>query len=183
MKKSVDLLSPLRALVDGKSVALVGNSSSRAPVSQSAEVDKHEVVIRMNLGLPHKVDTIGKRTTIWATAKYWPGACPDDAELVLFMKRTALGEQHYKQFCMSSLPCAMLRWTQNLEDECREFVGADPGTGIRLFWWLKLYALPLTVSLYGFDFWATPSNWSGRRNTPNHSPQLEYEAFQRLLLE
>jgi hypothetical protein len=75
----------------------------------------------------------------------------------------------------------MIRWPHALEDACRKFVGADPGTGIRLLWWLKTHAKPSQVSVFGFDCWKTPSAWSGRFNTPNHKPDLEQAALDRLM--
>ena len=77
--------------------------------------------------------------------------------------------------------CPLVVWPKELEDACREFVGADPGTGIRILWFLRKVAQPRAVCCYGMDCWEAPSHWSGRMNTPNHSPNLEREAMLKLL--
>lgn len=173
----------LADLVSGRSVALVGNAMSIAARPVADEIDAHDIVIRMNLGLPGIVPSsvIGKRTDVWAAAKHWPKRCPSDAKLIVFMKLTAMGNMHWHEMISQPLPCPAIRWPSALEQKCRDFVGADPGTGIRLLWWLKKHGVPRSVSVYGFDCWKTPSHWSGRGNTPNHRPDLEAAAMRKLL--
>lgn len=177
-------MQPLDELVKGKTISLVGNASSILRTDQSNEIDSHDVVIRMNRGLPSLMrGKAGKRTDVLATAKYWQDVCHSKVPLVLFMKLTALGDQHYGRLIAELDPASrLLRWPQHLENECRAFVGADPGTGIRLLWWLKTYSQCKQVYLYGFDCWKTVSHWSGRRNTQNHRPDLERIAIDRLML-
>lgn len=171
-------------LVAGKTVALVGNAISLTQGENRAlEIDSHDVVIRMNAGLPTVVGSryIGKRTTIWATAKHF-GMLNPDCAMMVFMKLTKLGDQHWGMFLLDRhRPYPMVRWSQALEDEVKEFVGADPGTGIRLLYWLKRIAHPKWVSIFGMDCWSTPSNWSKKYNTPNHKPDLERTAIARLM--
>ena len=173
----------LHDIVDGKSVALVGNAVSLASMGKADEIDAHAVVIRMNLGLPQIVGKLaGRRTTVWTTGKYWHvPQPPTDCKLMLFMKLTALGDRDWSQWSKTALPFPAVRWPLDLEQQCHDFVGADPGTGIRLLWWLKKVATPATVNIYGMDCWATPSNWSGRFESKNHKPDLERLAIERLL--
>ena len=173
----------LRELVDGKSVALVGNAVSLANANKGVEIDMHDVVIRMNLGIPSVIGTLsGNRTTIWTAGRYWPEArIPADCKAVLFMKLTASGDKDWSNMQRESSSHPLVRWPRDLEQQCRDFVGADPGTGIRLLWWLKKVATPATVNVYGMDCWQTPSNWSGRFETPNHKPELERIAMGKLL--
>lgn len=179
----------MRSLADyvaGKRVALVGNAMSMLINAEPDFIDGHDVVIRINLGLPGIIAPflIGERTSIWASAKYWPEAkVPEDCRFVLFMKLTELGDKHWSDWQKDPPHCPMLRWTPELEKECREFVGADPGTGVRLLWWLKMKASPRVVNIVGFDCWKSPSHWSGRRNTPNHNPDLEQAAIDKLMQE
>lgn len=172
----------LRELVDGKSVALVGNATSILKHDLGAKIDSHEVVIRMNLGLPGRLPprSIGTRTSVWLAGRYWKGVEPK-VDLCVFMKLTKLGDVEWDQFVDSIPPFPLVRWERSLEDECRAFVGADPGTGIRALWWLKKRASPASVNVFGMDCWRTPSHWSGKMNTPNHKPALEREALEKLL--
>lgn len=176
-------------LVRGCSVALVGNSAAILRGTAGHQIDHHDVVIRMNLGLPFRFmprvpEAIGSRTTIWATAKHWPGVRPPkDCKASVWMKLTDLGRQQFPLF-LAEIPSELLVdiWPQDLEDECREYVGADPGTGIRMLWWLKTKAKPRSVSCFGMDCWETPtSHWSGKGHTKNHDPDLERAAMLRLL--
>lgn len=53
-------------IVEGKTVALVGNAMSMLENKCADEIDAHEVVIRLNMGLPHilPLSLIGGKTTI-----------------------------------------------------------------------------------------------------------------------
>lgn len=183
-------------LVAGRSVALVGNSQAILRQKAGRQIDCHDVVIRINLGIPTALrasvqdtdelkmiaDAIGRRTSIWASAKYWPSVVvPSDLQSCCWMKLTAMGKEQLPSFLASMGKIPVDIWPQRFEDECREFVGADPGTGIRMLWWLKTKAQPRSVSCFGMDCWEEPTHWSGRRNTPNHKPDLERAAMLRLL--
>lgn len=175
-------MKPLADLVENLSVALVGNSERILRDKPGAVIDRHDIVIRMNRGLPALIGkAAGKKTTVWATAKYWKDAAPpDDCAMTLWMKLTPLGQVQLPML-RASTKNPIIEWPQILEDACRTYVGADPGTGIRLLWWLKCVARPRSVSCFGMDCWEVPSHWSGKKNTPNHSPELEREAMLRLL--
>lgn len=152
-------------------------------------IDAHDVVIRINEGIRRKSTaahtSLGCRTTVWAAAKAFEIPC-EECRLGLFMKPDGLtknGDRDWPLFYewMRDNLVEPARWPMDMEQECREFVGADPGTGIRLVWWLKKKAQPESVSIYGFDFWQTVSHWNGKKNTPNHNPELEAIAMQKLL--
>lgn len=176
----------LSEFVAGKSVSLVGNSARILREKPGNKIDAADVVIRMNRGLPMVTDAsaVGSRTTVWATAKYWADlSIPDDCETVLWMKLTKLGEKQrpFMEHQCNIVSTPLLVWSRDYEDSCRSFVGAEPGTGIRLLWWLRMVAHPRHVSCYGMDCWEDVSHWSGRKNTPNHSPTLERQAMLKLL--
>lgn len=185
-------MQPIADLVAGKTVALVGNAASILREKNGESIDAHQIVIRMNLGLPERIgraDRIGMRTDIWATAKCWGWSYSKDAPSWVFMKPlglTKLGDEHWLA-CESLRKMvgdySLYRWPMHLERDVRDFVGADPGTGVRLLYWLKRHASPLQISLFGFDCWQTPSHWSNKGPTSNHSPKLEQAAIERLLCE
>lgn len=180
------MLSQLDALVNGKTVALVGNSSNADTFAGGPPIDDHDVVIRINLGLPTALPHatwLGRRTTIWATAKFFHTArWLEVPKLGVFMKLTQMGDEHWRIFQARKPTFPMIRWPRELEDECERFVGASPSTGIRMLWYLKTKASPSHVSTYGFDNWATPTNWSGKMNTVSHEPKKEADAMRRLLV-
>lgn len=173
----------LREMVGGCSVALVGNASSIFERQDGALIDSHDVVIRMNAGYPHlagRRESTGSRTDIWATAKPFLGP-PKDSQIIVWMKLTQLGATHLRIMQSRGYRQPILEWPQEMEDECRNFVGADPGTGIRVLWFLKTLATPRSVAVFGMDCWRTPTHWSGKMNTPNHKPDLEAIAMEKLL--
>lgn len=176
----------LSELVANRSVALVGNSQKILREKPARAIDSADIVIRINRGLPGVIDptAIGERTNIWCAARYWPDLkVPQDCAIVCWMKLTQTGKKELVPMTQraSESGCPLVVWPQELEDACREFVGADPGTGIRILWFLRKVAQPRAVCCYGMDCWEAPSHWSGRMNTPNHSPSLEREAMLRLL--
>ena len=180
-------MQKLQQLTSGKSVALVGNSERILRERPGKRIDAADVVIRINRGLPQFFDPkiIGERTTVHATARFWPDIkVQADTELVLWMKLTRLGIQEAPQ-CRSAVDATSNAsfevWPQALEDAVREYVGADPGTGIRLLWWLKKVSEARHVSCYGMDCWEEPTHWSGNFCTQNHVPSLEREAMLKLL--
>jgi hypothetical protein len=176
----------LAEIVKDNTVALVGNAKSIFGSGSGSAIDAHEVVIRMNAGLPDRngmaihVPDLGRRTTVWATAKFF-GPLPADCLLMVFFKLTQLGDRDWARYDLRYPEAPMVRWPVEWERECRGFVGADPGTGIRLLWLLKTKLAPKQVSLFGIDCWATATHWSGRGPTPNHSPELERIAMAKLL--
>ena len=177
-------MQPLHDLTFRQRVALVGNAASIFAKADGKAIDAHDVVIRMNMGLPnlwaHKVESLGTRTDVWATAKHF-GIPPRECKLTVFMKLTELGNRDWQSISKLYPTLPMIRWPHELEVECRQFVGADPGTGIRLLWWLKTHGKPASVSTFGMDCWESTSHWSGKKNTPNHMPDLEKAAMPRPL--
>lgn len=183
------MLDALRVLVSNKRIAVVGNSEAILSTKSASAIDGHDLVVRMNIGLPGLHASVGKRvareavgyrTDIWATARYWPIPVPDECKGILWMKLTKLGKEELTSMVDSKPHCQVWLWPQELEDQCKQFVGADPGTGIRLLWWLKKWASPSEVTPFGFDCWATKSHWSGQRQTKNHVPEKERAAMTAL---
>lgn len=172
----------LEALVADKHVALVGNSQAILGSNQGDAIDDHDIVIRMNLGLPStRIDpfSVGYRTDVWATARHWPNvSVPASVICILWMKLTKLGAHELKQWNRDPPSQPIIQWPKDLEAECRKFVGADPSTGIRLLWWLKDRCAKITP--YGMDCWRDVSHWSGQRNTHNHDRDKEWDAMRRL---
>lgn len=100
---------------------------------------------------------------------------------MVFMKLTKSGDRDWARFLKDNdRDYPMIRWPQELADECVEFCQCDPGTGLRWLWWLKKKASPASVDIYGMDCWETPSSWSKKFNTPNHNPSAERAAIERL---
>jgi len=176
-------MTMLARYVCDKSVALVGSAKSLHSQDKAQQIDAHDVVIRMNLSTPtvQLPSLVGRKTDIWAMAKSFSGhRTPPGTSHILFMKLTELGNRDWVCALNERRSVDLTRWPQALEDQVKEFVGADPGTGIRLLYWLKRIAKPKSVSIFGMDCWETPSCWSGAPAAA-HDPALERIAMATLL--
>ena len=93
------------AFLRARSVAVVGNSDSVLRHRHGEAIDAHDVVIRMNYGIPGWLkggdqETIGVRTDVVAAAMIAPAeqvlaaSCP---AYLWWMKRTRLGREHLQE--------------------------------------------------------------------------------------
>lgn len=176
----------LRELVDGRSVALVGNSSTILRERPAEQIDAHDVVIRMNLGIPGKIPeaAIGRKTTVLTLGRFWGSTLHvEGVELYLWMKLTELGQEQLRHFLNAKPKAPVSVWPGELEIEVEEYVGAPPSTGVRLLYWLRRYANPASISTFGLDGWASSkrSHWSNSTFTWGHNKKLEQEALKRLM--
>lgn len=179
-------MRPIEDLVAGKTVALVGNASSMLDSPPPAgEIDAHDVVVRINMGVPGIVPAtaVGTKCDLWVTAKHFPQVNRSLFRAILFMKLTKLGDREWALFERERLSIPLVRWPRELADECIRYVQCDPGCGLRMLWWLKKKAEPKSVDLYGFDCWESTSSWSRRKNTPNHNPGQERRMVHQLCSE
>jgi hypothetical protein len=84
----------LREIVDGKSVALVGNAVSLANANKGVEIDMHDVVIRMNLGIPSVIGTLsGNRLELTAGAGLVRGSAVEKELQEVALKLDVLQQQ------------------------------------------------------------------------------------------
>lgn len=181
-------MNELRQLVADKTVAIVGNSESILHRKDGALIDSYDLVLRMNLGLPGlntsgtriNRESVGWKTNIWATARYWPNVLPKECSAIIWMKLTKLGKFELRSLIDSQPHCPVYNWPVDLEKEVKDFVGADPGTGIRMIYWMSRYAYPKSIGVFGFDCWNTNSHWSNKGPTSNHNPNLEKIAMEKL---
>lgn len=155
---SVPQAELLAALKD-KTVALVGNARALANGTQGAEIDAHDVVVRINLAPMPDAASHGTRTDWLGLAVRLPRA--DRARItpsrILWMshkrKRLDYASAHSPGFYLHPLPDY-----QALKDR----LGAQPTTGAMLID-LLLRSDLARLDLYGFDFFASQS-LSGSRS-------------------
>ena len=149
-----ELLSALK----GKTVALVGNARALANGTQGAEIDAHDVVVRINLAPMPDAASHGTRTDWLGLAVRLPRA--DRARImpsrILWMshkrKRLDYASAHSPGFYLHPLPdYAALKAR----------IGAPPTTGAMLIELLARSDMA-RLDLYGFDFFASQS-LSGQR--------------------
>jgi len=165
----------IKKIIEDKDVALVGNALSI--FNEPRPIDKHEVVIRINKGFPKLLGSeyIGERTDILATSlaieekvikyQYNPKAilwCTPKHELMNdYLRRVAI-----------KYP---LQGWQVLVDGLQ----ARPSTGFMTFCYI--FASCKTITLYGFDFWASDNWYTKNKHIGPHSPTKEKEVIEAMI--
>ena len=157
--------------VETFSVAVVGNAQSLFETESGTEIDSHDVVIRMNRAAqlmdisPDYEPSHGTRTDIWCMWRHREYENVDIAE--------------------PNSVCQMMWWDETPESGVHQihtgwFSGRmspwTPSTGMMTLAWLS--TLPCTVSVYGFDWKATPTYTDPHRQhdqTSIHNFELERE--------
>lgn len=147
------------SLVAGKTVALVGNSSDALKRTLGDAIDSHDVVIRMNAGVPTQGQYIalGSRTDILAigtiqcldTSTWYLG---DPFPQVWFWKATTLGDKQWVQIAQEYTGYQRWRIPKDWIREAWQAVGGRPSGGIGLVHALTQHMEPASISVFGFDF-------------------------------
>ena len=138
-------LSPIRTMLTGKKVAIVGNSQELISKNQGKEIDRHDTVIRFNRGFPRP--EIGLKTSL------------------LFLACTLTPEEMSRfegayTIRRSNLTKNVCHYTLSANDRltlCQE--GKQPSTGF-LAINFALSAAAKSIDLYGFDFFQTPTYYN-----------------------
>lgn len=147
-------LNTLKPLLEGKKVAIVGNSSQVLKKSQGKEIDAHDIVIRFNKGFPKP--EVGYKTDLLFLA------CTLTAEELkrynarYTVRRSKLC-QNECDFRVTSIDRARLK--QN---------GAQPSTGY-LAVDFALGCNCQSIDLYGFDFFQNPTYYNPEGYKTKHS--------------
>jgi hypothetical protein len=169
-------------------VALVGNASSLRSSTFGPQIDSHDCVIRINQGafVPLDKESTGIRTDVlfmtlpgYAWDKAWMyGRGRRKAAMVVAMSprdRTFLGIDMAKL-----VPSYPLEWHRELS----ETLGGRPSTGAMAVDLLRHTASSVSsVHLFGFDFWTTPTTYTGQTNPSPHNPIAEEQWVRKVLPE
>ena len=159
-------------------MALVGNASSLRDTAYGGAIDSADCVIRINQGafVPLDASSTGSRTdavliTLNGSAleKAWMYAkCRRVAHTVVAMspkKRTVLGRDLAKLISV---------YPQQWHEELHTTLGARPSTGAMA---IDLLARTVesveSIDVYGFDFWGSPTTYTGIAQAAPHDPVAE----------
>jgi hypothetical protein len=166
-------IDELRKMLQGKSIALVGNAASFG--GRSDWEGKYDIIIRMNRGY-YELDAAGhkriKKTDILLVSTKHDDSFLRDVPIVVRMSprkrfRVPLGARRL-------LYLYPMSWWEELARE----IGSAPSTGCMGIDLVTRLADPRQVSLLGFDFWKTPTSYTGENRPGPHDPQAE-EIFAR----
>ncbi len=151
----------VRAILRGRSVAIIGNAASLCALDKGREIDAHEVVIRMNRGIPPSATSHGRRTDVLAFSLYAKvaGLLPIFGAAVLVHmspKRRDLTPADRCEFYP-------LAWW----DELAAQLGARPSTGAMVADLVRRSG-PRDVRLFGFDGYRSGSFYLERPHVGPH---------------
>lgn len=166
-----------------QTIALVGNASSLWEGTFGPEIDEAQCVIRLNQGafIPLFAESTGVRTDVLLMSlngnsleKAWMySRARRRARTVVAMTprdRTFLGIDLDRL-----IPTYPVQWHQELH----ELLGARPSTGAMAVDLLRRTVDSVDqISVYGFDFWGSPTTYTGKIKAAPHDPEAE-EKFVR----
>lgn len=147
-------------LIDGKSVAVVGNANSLLSTTFGAEIDSHDTVIRFNkaAGLldPNRYKrSTGNKTDIWVINNYlW------FAQLYNKYSHNVTCVVQINDF---ECPSDIVKYTENIHRLINS-LGARPSSGIRVLDMLH-YSDARQITVYGFDFKKTHTYYDLNKRT------------------
>lgn len=143
---------------DNKSIAIVGNARSLFDQRYGLEIDSHEVVIRINKGIEvcanrSLIASHGKKVDVWCFNLYKSLENFDNS-----MKKQI--PQTYKRLQMNYSPL-LGKFDSTITEEAMNeikwiFSPKKITTGFRILHYITKFT-PSSVSVYGFDWKATPT--------------------------
>ncbi len=180
----------------GKSVALVGNSTTGLTRPLGAAIDAHGVVIRMNAGAPTEAHhwAIGERTDVLSvgTIRCLEASMAELSEdtPIWFYKATNLGDREWKVLEDSGKYTHIWRYPCDWIAEANKRLDGRASQGIGLIVDLVEHIEAESVSVFNVDFFgvlgACESWWHGERpeaimskHRP-HSGVKEFALFEEL---
>ena len=161
------LLAELR----GKSVALVGNARALAKTTQGAQIDAHDVVIRINRAPMPDAQSHGTRTDWLGLATRLPQA---DRSRIAPARILWMSHKRKRLDWQSATSPGFYLHPLSAYHALKSRLGAQPTTGAMLIDMLAGSALA-RLDLYGFDFFASRS-LSGSRSAENVPHDFAAEA-------
>lgn len=165
-------LEQLANFMRGKSVAIVGNSSSILDKNQGAEIDKHGVVIRFNKGFPS--DAVGHKTTALFLA-----CTLTDEELKQFNAKVTVRRSNLCQNkCSMSLSSTDRTRFAQVPCEYRKRTSPGHMSQASTGYLAIQFALSTdckSIDLYGFDFFKNPTYYNPAGYQTLHNGDKEGE--------
>ena len=161
-------------LIAGQTVAVVGNAKSLFETDYGTAIEAHDVIIRLNKGFVTKPSSQGTRTDM-------VGLTPElseDETVERFQPNTFLmlipKMRHYRLFGTAAVRGTLFyKFRYWLAD--RNLIGRRPSSGFMAISWLVRLDSAQLVTLYGFDFGATPTYYNpvGYKTPHNYDRERE----------
>jgi len=164
----------MKSWFQGLNVAVVGNALSLFDLSYGDDIDRHDVVCRINLGATVNCPrSHGTRTDVLIFSKY------------AFAKKTRVYHESMGGFKITHMmqmpnqrdpvPDVLIypeEYKQALHIRMGLYKGQKPSTGAMLLDYLD-HCDPATVDVYGFDWKQSPTFYNQRDIVEPHAYQVE----------
>jgi len=154
-----------------KDIALLGNASSI--LNTKKDIDKHEIVCRINRGLPRgKMEFLGSRTDILFTATKLSNDLISNFKAKYVIWTTKCQNLTTPWLLENAYQNPVEDW-EKLKALCPE--DKLPSTGIVSLQFILKHIHFKTLTLYGFDNFATGTYYHQMKNQPWHMGDWEKE--------
>ncbi|MEJ6478521.1 MAG: glycosyltransferase family 29 protein [Octadecabacter sp.] len=167
----------MRALIAGKSVAVVGNAQSLLAGELGDEIDGHDIVIRLNAGVPKIPTSQGARTDMVGLTP----VLSEDEMLAGFAPQTLLmlipKMRHFNIWRRDSVAHTVFYPFRHWLSDQRK-IGRRPSSGFMAISWLMRLNAAQSVTLYGFDFGTTATFY----NPEGYKTPHDYDAERKIVL-
>ena len=164
----------MAGLIGNKSVVIVGNAKSLLETHYGELIETHDIIIRLNKGFVTQPSAQGKRTDMI-------GLTPELSEaetlahfepshfLMLIPKM-----RHYRFFGKDAVRNTLFyNFRYWLAD--RNLIGRRPSSGFMAISWMVRLGQAKSITLYGFDFGATPTYYNPEGYKTPHNYDRERE--------
>ena len=135
--------------IAGKTIAVVGNAQSLLAMRHGAAIDGHDVVLRMNRGLPEVPPAQGRRTDILAFATFQ--LVRDLHERFRARRYVWMSPKGREDAAAAGLPAATEFYDLGRWQAVHDRLGARPSVGAMVLDYLSALG-PAAVTVFGFDF-------------------------------
>lgn len=173
MSSDFDGLSGLKEFFNNKSVAIVGNAESVLSKNFGDEIDKHDVVIRINKGFPSKNKlALGTKTTVLFLACTLTPYELAQFNAAFTVRRSKLCHNICDFNCSKEDRARLIQEGNYLRK--LEHKKSQPSTGFLAINFV-LSTNYNKLDLYGFDFFATPTYYNPKGYKTLHNGNKEQE--------
>ena len=137
-------------LINGKSVAVVGNGIKILQRNDGLWIDEHDVVIRFNFEfpIPSRSKNIGNRTDIMICARGLLKRVYTNK-----LRWDSICRRNYNTYIVGRHPTKFLKYhlPSNSLKECQNLISKQPTTGAITVHSLMTFFNPVSCTVFGFD--------------------------------
>lgn len=161
-------------LLSGKSIAIVGNAKSLLETNYGEQIETHDIIIRLNKGFVTQQSAQGTRTDmVGLTPELSEGETIARFEPSYFLMLIPK-MRHYRLFGKDAVRNTLFyKFRYWLAD--RNLIGRRPSSGFMAISWMVRLGQAKSITLYGFDFGATPTYYNpvGYKTPHNYDRERE----------